>query len=113
MTLTPEEKQKLNPGLSAVMSFLFNGLGQIYNGQIKKGVAIMSGSAVGMVLVLMGAVFIGHWLFQLPICSLCFAAGSKLLWGLILFAVGIITTALLGFYSINDAYAFARKKLLE
>jgi len=29
---------KKNPGLAAVLSFFFTGLGQIYNGQIGKGV---------------------------------------------------------------------------
>lgn len=30
-----------NPGLAAVLSFFFMGLGQIYNGQIAKGVAFI------------------------------------------------------------------------
>ncbi|WP_096199226.1 hypothetical protein [Bacillus sp. FJAT-45350] len=30
-----------NPGLAAVLSFFFAGLGQIYNGQIGKGIAFI------------------------------------------------------------------------
>lgn len=32
---------KKNPGLAAVASFFFSGLGQIYNGEILKGVLLM------------------------------------------------------------------------
>jgi TM2 domain-containing membrane protein YozV len=35
------EKQLKNPGLAAVASFFFSGLGQIYNGEIGKGFALM------------------------------------------------------------------------
>jgi len=30
-----------NPGLAAVLSFIFTGLGQIYNGQIGKGIGFL------------------------------------------------------------------------
>lgn len=30
-----------NPGLAAVLSFFYTGLGQIYNGQIAKGIAFL------------------------------------------------------------------------
>lgn len=43
-----------NPGLAAVLSFLIFGLGQVYNGQIGKGIAIFIG---GIVLASMGFMF--------------------------------------------------------
>lgn len=36
----PNAAQKKEPVLSALLSFLFVGLGQIYNGQVKKGIII-------------------------------------------------------------------------
>ena len=111
--MTVEEEQKLNPGLSALLSFLFNGLGQIYNGQIKKGLIIMSGSTIGMILMLMGAVLVGHWLLLLSFPSPSLLWQNELIWGVILFVVGLIVIAILGFYSINDAYNMAQKRLSE
>ena len=39
-----------NPGLAAVLSFFFSGLGQIYNGQILKGLLFMVVQVVNFVL---------------------------------------------------------------
>lgn len=39
-----------NPGLAAVLSFLFCGLGQIYNGQFGKAVAFILGAAISGLL---------------------------------------------------------------
>jgi TM2 domain-containing membrane protein YozV len=51
-----------NPGVAAVLSFLFTGLGQIYNGQIAKGIAFV---IVGFLNWLLLFVFIGF--ITLPI----------------------------------------------
>lgn len=57
-----------NPGVAAVLSFLFTGLGQIYNGKLLKGFAFM---AVGALNVLLMFVFIGFvtgpifWIFNI------------------------------------------------
>ncbi|MEA3297329.1 MAG: hypothetical protein U9R56_05645 [candidate division Zixibacteria bacterium] len=40
-----------NPGLAAVLSFFYMGLGQIYNGQIAKGVAFMVAYSISLVLI--------------------------------------------------------------
>lgn len=40
-----------NPGLAAVLSFFFTGLGQIYNGQIGKGVLFMIIQAINFALM--------------------------------------------------------------
>src|SRR5665647_1875002 len=42
--------ERKSEGLAAVLSFLFVGLGQIYNGEIGKGIAFI---ALGVVIVLM------------------------------------------------------------
>jgi len=39
-----------NPGLAAVLSFFWMGLGQIYNGQIAKGIAFIVAYALSWVL---------------------------------------------------------------
>jgi TM2 domain-containing membrane protein YozV len=47
-----------NPGLAAVLSFFWCGLGQIYNGQIGKGIAMMIIFAIswGMMWLIVGLV---------------------------------------------------------
>ncbi|MGH7948244.1 MAG: zinc ribbon domain-containing protein [Candidatus Binataceae bacterium] len=40
-----------SPGLAAVLSFLWCGLGQIYNGEIGKGVAMLAAYMVSVILI--------------------------------------------------------------
>ena len=48
-----EQKQQIkNPGLAAVLSFLLNGLGQIYNGQVGKGIIIIVVQIINALLTL-------------------------------------------------------------
>jgi TM2 domain-containing membrane protein YozV len=51
-----------NPGLAAVFSFLFVGLGQIYNGQIGKGIVFF---IVGVILTLTMFIIIGFILYPI------------------------------------------------
>lgn len=51
-----------SPGLAAVLCFFFTGLGQIYNGQIMKGLFLM---ALQLVNCLLMWVFIGFILYPL------------------------------------------------
>ncbi len=39
-----------NPGLAAVLSFFYTGLGQIYNGQIGKGILLAALQVVSVIL---------------------------------------------------------------
>jgi TM2 domain-containing membrane protein YozV len=39
-----------NPGLAAVASFFFSGLGQIYNGEIKKGLLLIFVQVINVLL---------------------------------------------------------------
>lgn len=41
-----------NPGLAAVLSFFYMGLGQIYNGQLSKGIAFIIAYTVSWILTL-------------------------------------------------------------
>jgi TM2 domain-containing membrane protein YozV len=93
-----------NPGAAAVLSFLFNGLGQLYNGQIKKGLLIIFISSLGMLVLIFGSILIGFWLLG-KIISL-----KVLILGLALFLAGLICICILGIYSIFDAYQVAAKK---
>jgi TM2 domain-containing membrane protein YozV len=51
-----------NPGVAAVLSFFFTGLGQFYNGQFKKGVMFI---LLGIVCVGLMIVFIGFILYPI------------------------------------------------
>ncbi|MCM8771435.1 MAG: hypothetical protein NC936_06215 [Candidatus Omnitrophica bacterium] len=95
---------KPNPGVAAVLSFIFTGLGQLYNGQIKKGLWIIFLSALSIILIIFGAIFIWQTMvnFSLSIGLLVFGA--------FLFLVGIVLICVLGAYSISDAYNYAQRR---
>ncbi|MBM3254856.1 MAG: hypothetical protein FJZ08_00955 [Candidatus Omnitrophica bacterium] len=99
------DEEKINrPGLAAVFSFIFNGLGQIYNGQIKKGLLVILFSTLSMLTLLTGAIFIGF-------CMLGqIALSGQLYLGIMLFIIGLAFICVIGIYSIFDAYKFAIKK---
>lgn len=42
-----------NPGLAAVLSFFYMGLGQIYNGQIAKGILFIIAYTISWILVVL------------------------------------------------------------
>jgi TM2 domain-containing membrane protein YozV len=93
-----------NPGLAAVFSFVFSGLGQLYNGQISKGLVIIFFSTLSMLLLILGSIFLGRWLLGKIIF------GNELVLGLVFFSIGLISICILGIYSIFDAYRVAAKK---
>ena len=110
MVLTREEKERIleeervrrslkDPGLAGIYSFLWTGLGQVYNGQTNKGLIQMTLSAAGMILVVLGAIllYLG-----------CLEARISVA-GIILIAAGILWIALLGIYSIRDARESAQR----
>ncbi|HEA47398.1 MAG TPA: hypothetical protein ENH97_03200 [bacterium] len=110
MALTSEEKERIleeerirrflkNPGLAGVYSFLWTGLGQIYNGEINKGLIQMTLSAVGMILVILGAIFIYFGSLEARVS----------IPGIIILVVGILGIALLGIHSIRDAKESAQR----
>jgi TM2 domain-containing membrane protein YozV len=99
-----DEERFNRPGLAAVFSFVFNGLGQIYNGQIVKGLLVIFFSTVSMLILLTGAIFIGFWMLDK------IALDAQLAIGIALFVMGLLFICIVGIYSIFDAYRFALKK---
>ena len=97
------DEKKPYPGTAAVLSFIFNGLGQIYNGQIKKGLFIISFSSASMLIFIIGAILIGFWLFGKVISS------AQIIFGFLFFSLGLILICILGIWSIFDAYNVAKK----
>lgn len=92
---------KTHPGLAAVLSFVFNGLGQLYNGQIFKGLTIIFLSTASMLVLVIGSVFIGSWLLEKVMFR------GQLVFGLALFFIGLVAICIIGIYSIVDAYRVA------
>jgi TM2 domain-containing membrane protein YozV len=94
--------QKPYPGTAAVLSFIFSGLGQLYNGEIKKGMMIIFLSCAGLVITVLAAAVIAHFLLFNQ------KAIPELLWGAILFILGVIWEVIIGIYSIVEAHRFAK-----
>lgn len=93
-----------HPGWAAVLSFIFNGLGQLYNGQIFKGLVIIFLSCVSMLVLIIGATLIGLWLVDKLISF------KAAIFGGILFFVNLVLICILAIYSILDAYRVSLKK---
>lgn len=93
-----------SPGFAAVLSFVFNGLGQIYNGQLTKGLLIIFLSAVSMLIFTVGSLLLGLWLLG----KVGLTQGVFI--GLAMFFTGLVLICAIGIYSIKDAYRVALKK---
>lgn len=54
----PEQQPKFykNPAVATILSFFFAGLGQIYNGEIGKGIVfiVLYGISIGLMLIVIG-----------------------------------------------------------
>lgn len=98
------ENKITHPGTAAVLSFIFNGLGQLYNGQIFKGLVIIFLSSVSTLVFIIGAIIIGLWLVGKWITP------PQAIFGGVLFSVSLLFICVLGIYSIIDAYRVALKK---
>ena len=90
-------ENKHHPGIAAVLSFIFCGLGQLYNGQIIKGLIIIFFTGLSLLLITLGAVLIYFWLIQQLIIWF-------ILVGIAMFFIGIILICIVSVYSIFDAY---------
>jgi TM2 domain-containing membrane protein YozV len=95
------KKAKTHPGVAAILSFIFSGLGQIYNGEIKKGLVYVAWATLGVVLILLGAVS----------TAICFYYGvllkDLLIFSSVAIVVGGIVICWVGTVSIFDAYKVA------
>jgi len=92
-----------NPGVAAVLSFIFTGLGQIYNGKIGKGLLLMLISAVSVACLIMGAVITGYWFVDVGKYEF-----STLWIGISLIVISILVIAITGIYNIYNAYNVAK-----
>ena len=96
------KRNKGDSGTAAVLSFVFSGLGQLYKGQIVKGLVIIFFAGSSLLLVVLGAVLVYLWLTQQLIFNL--------LWmGITLFIIGLILVCVIGAYSIFDAYGKVKR----
>lgn len=107
MSINEEKKWYGHPGWAAILSFIYSGLGQLYNGQIKKGLIIIFLTSTGVILTVLGAILIGHYLLS----DLGFRL--ELIWAVTLLIVGLTLICCTGIYSIFDAYNTAKRKLIE
>lgn len=92
-----------NPGVAAVLSFIFAGLGQIYNGHIGKGLVLIFISVVSAACLIMGAVITGYWFVDVGKYEF-----STLWIGISLIVISILVIAITGIYNIYDAYNVAK-----
>ena len=97
-------EERRSPGLAVVLSFVFNGLGQLYNGQIIKGMVIIFISTLSMLIFIAGSILIAFWILNKVVFE------KQLVWGLVLFCIGLVFICVSGAYSIFDAYRVALKK---
>lgn len=96
-------ENKPNPGAAAALSFVFNGLGQIYNGQIRKGLFIVTLSTLSLLMIIGGGIFFIIWLRrEIPV-------SLEMLLSLVIFMVGVVIGGYLGVYSVYDAYNTAKR----
>ena len=98
-----DKKNKPNPRISALLSFVINGLGQIYNGDISKGLVLIFLSGLSLLTFILGAIFLIFFIIKqlYPF--------SFLVTGVILFFIGLTGIIIIGIYSISDAYRKAEK----
>ena len=89
---------KNHPGVAAVLSFVFSGIGQIYNGQIRKGLIHVSLATLGVLLVMIGAIILGVGVYS---GYLSIKSGAI---GLVFMLGGGFVVCWIGVVSIYDAY---------
>jgi hypothetical protein len=95
----------MKPGTAAFLSFLLSGVGQIYNGQIRKGTVYILLAFAGMVGLVIGILLIYKGLLARAAGGDHFIPLSR---GVILSAVCGFLLCANGLLSILDAYRVAR-----
>jgi TM2 domain-containing membrane protein YozV len=99
-----DTQHKNNPGAAAILSFIFSGLGQLYNGQILRGLWIIFFSVVSILVFTGGAILVGFAFMEKRIFP------GQIFFGAALLLVSLVAICILGIYSIVDAYQSAQKK---
>jgi TM2 domain-containing membrane protein YozV len=54
-------KEEKSPGIAALLSFIFAGSGQIYNGEMVKGILLLLGTLIGVLIYVVPGVII--WIY--------------------------------------------------
>jgi TM2 domain-containing membrane protein YozV len=54
-------KKEKSPGIAAILSFIFAGSGQIYNGDMVKGILVLLGTLIGALIFLVPGVIV--WIY--------------------------------------------------
>jgi TM2 domain-containing membrane protein YozV len=57
----PEPEKKKEPVLSAILGFIFAGSGQVYNGELGKGILILVGTVIGLFIFVIPGIIV--WIF--------------------------------------------------
>lgn len=98
-----ESYKKHRAGMAAVLSFILSGLGQIYIGQLKKGLTIIFWSSLFLSCLIIGAALVIYQMrMNIPDPVL-------LIWGSVLVLVGLIANSFISIYNIYNAYNSALK----
>jgi TM2 domain-containing membrane protein YozV len=102
-----KKAMKKNPGVAAVLSFLWPGLGQIYNGQIGKGIGIMVALALLGILAIPLFSHTSHWIIAL-LYDPKEIPGAMWIW--VFLTIGLTAFSfILWFSQIVSAYGTAKK----
>ena len=99
----PVQAQK-HPGTAAVLSFIFSGVGQLYNGQLCKGLVLIFCAAFSLCIFIAGSLLVGMYI----VGRVVFA--GQLLWGGVCMVAGLLLVCVTGIYSIVNAYKVAQEK---
>ena len=97
-------RKDTHPGTAAVLSFVFSGLGQLYNGEIKKGLWTIFFSVVNIVIIILAAILIGFGMLGEVLLV------KQMALGILFFVLGLILICILGVWSITDAYKVAKRQ---
>jgi TM2 domain-containing membrane protein YozV len=57
----PEPERKKEPILAAILSFIFAGSGQVYNGELGKGILVLVGTVIGAFIFLIPGIIV--WIY--------------------------------------------------
>ena len=88
------------------LSFILNGLGQIYNGQPKKGAVFILASLLAIAVIIYGCV-LSYQCFLLNLKDAL--ATSQLVWAMEVLGLGIFVACLISFLSMIDAYKIQKQ----
>lgn len=99
-----ENYRRHRAGVAAVLSFVLCGLGQIYNGDIKKGLKLMFWSSFFIFILILGSAIV---IYQIAIDVL---NPGLMIRGIIIALAGVILSSIISVSNIFGAYRDALNK---